>query len=847
MVHSTPLKTASGIQHVVILAIDGLRADQLYQFISPGPSNQPFLAKALGVEKDKDGKIVFRKALRSEKGTTVFPSYTFPAWTSFATGLYPGAHGITGNQIFFRKSPERASSFDDDSYIPEARYYTEHHLDAVWVYWSALLNRDIYKTVPTLYEVVSEAGGQSLVVHHMVSRGVGTGNGDWRWPTKSTLELYLNHEVERYDERSLHEFILAVRDLNKGGMPRQLEDIFLPTITTIYFPGLDHRMHITAPPIDGDSHQGYLNHISSILKGLFEGTVIQDRDGKDVIWPGLSNFDKLKNNTVYVILSDHGHTPIASGKALSNRTIEILLAKSSPNLKVHKTDLSFLAKGSHRISYSGDPSEDENAFVTINGGSAGIYLKNPEGGWSSLPLDAHVYDVARNLSQFIDNGKIDDVQAMFVRQGAAYFECRLIKGLRDINGNQLPRSTSAFSCENLNPATGYGPNWHQRIQGLIRPEDSQNPFSAPDIILLANRNRYITFANDQHPWTSESEDSPGIPKLHSDHGHLSDFDSEVPIVFFGPRFAKLETPLTLLPPMNIVDVAPTVLDMLGLYNNYCQKVQKANIDNSYIGVSYYPQMAALLGNKKSCSQVGPSVQDLPAPTHGSFNSWSLSNALPSMPEKSIFRLASSDVPLSYSLHAEIRPVTKRRETKEWTHIFSTFNQNCDGDRDIVSPYTITEPDWKLVAWKITNEKSACSSGVVGIERVGDNAIKVLGRLQQCPLKPALFMKACEPTKLEYTLDLVGERYVDKPLQTSMHDIRIDFLPQKTISFTVNYPYDLPKDISESEVKWEYNVKISIIGVRNERTIELSEDNPNAGRIETQIENRKLIVKIAPTF
>jgi predicted AlkP superfamily pyrophosphatase or phosphodiesterase len=99
------------------------------------------------------------KGVAVQQAITVFPSFTYPSWTSMFTGLYPGAHGITGNNVFFR-----------DREI--ARYYTEYHLDAARAQVDkSFFSDDINQHIKTLHEYVKAAGGQSIVVHNMVTRG----------------------------------------------------------------------------------------------------------------------------------------------------------------------------------------------------------------------------------------------------------------------------------------------------------------------------------------------------------------------------------------------------------------------------------------------------------------------------------------------------------------------------------------------------------------------------------------------------------------------------------------------------------------------------------------------------
>ena len=108
------------IEHVVVFAIDGLEQDTLVKYLMQTPPRKPGgLHDLLGVRVDAGG-LRLTKGIAVQQPTTVFPSYTYPAWTSMFTGLFPGAHGITGNSLFFRERDV-------------ARYYTEYHIDAVKV------------------------------------------------------------------------------------------------------------------------------------------------------------------------------------------------------------------------------------------------------------------------------------------------------------------------------------------------------------------------------------------------------------------------------------------------------------------------------------------------------------------------------------------------------------------------------------------------------------------------------------------------------------------------------------------------------------------------------------------
>ena len=100
--------------------------------------------------------------------------------------------GLLGTVVFFR---ERAV----------ARYYTEYHLDAAKVQLAEdFLSDDINGQVNTLYEYIDQHGGQSIVVHHMLTRGSGRGaiNADF-----DTLLSYTQNRSTAVDENALWEAV----------------------------------------------------------------------------------------------------------------------------------------------------------------------------------------------------------------------------------------------------------------------------------------------------------------------------------------------------------------------------------------------------------------------------------------------------------------------------------------------------------------------------------------------------------------------------------------------------------------------------------------------------------------
>ena len=214
------------IEHVVILAIDGLERDTFLTYLKRPPHKPGGFHELLGAHEEADG-VTLMNALAVSQAVTVFPSYTYPAWASLFTGVFPGTHGITGNSLFFR-----------DQQV--ARYYTEYHVDAVKVQFEKdFLSHDISDRVKTLYEYVAENGGDSLVIHHMITRGSGKGA---HTPDFDTLWNYQRNHSQAVDENTLWQAVKSLDEYNDGVKPGV--PIKLPTVMTIYFSGLDHAEHL---------------------------------------------------------------------------------------------------------------------------------------------------------------------------------------------------------------------------------------------------------------------------------------------------------------------------------------------------------------------------------------------------------------------------------------------------------------------------------------------------------------------------------------------------------------------------------------------------------------------------
>jgi hypothetical protein len=102
----------------------------------------------------------------------------------------------------------------------------------------------------------------------------------------------------------------------------------------------------------------------------------------------------------------------------------------------------------------------------------------------------------------------------------------------------------------------------QRLNGLASSMPG-DPSSAPDILLLADRSKQLTYANKQEWRVIEGLKTDNHRHFHSDHGHLRTAESVVPLLFVVGSDLKSQ-PHSTLCHASLVDVTPTILDVLGL-------------------------------------------------------------------------------------------------------------------------------------------------------------------------------------------------------------------------------------------------------------------------------------------
>lgn len=554
------------IEHVVIFAIDGLAHDTLVHYLEHSPSRKVGGLHDLFGVRAESGRLVFTKGVAVQQSTTVFPSYTYPAWTSAFTGVFPGAHGIAGNSLFSR---DRAV----------ARYYTEYHLDALKVQLADdFLSDDLNPQVKTLYEHIDQHGGQSIVVHHMLTRGSGAGVIP---ADVDTLLSYTQNRSTAVDANALWDAVHAIQQFNDGDLTSGA--LRLPSVLTIYFAGLDHAEHVS-PEDPEQARLEYLAHLDDLIAKFIAGdpaltkqhhasTGSGMRSIDPIRWSGVRN-EAVLERTLFVLVSDHGHTAIDWNTAVGIDDLKLVFDElNTVRGTAYRLELPSLIdetlgskiRAAFGLFSRGAIARESNVVATLNGGALGFHVKPSTGEWTENP------DYHRDLVPIVEHVLLtlhanhQDPDAVLIKQENRYDYLPY-----QFDGTTVQLSP-AISLEYSRLNSPSYPMAVRRVTGLASrlPTD---PLSAPDIILLADRSKHLTYLNKQDGRVLEQLDVSTHRHFHSDHGHLNASDSLVPILFVRGGQEEGEA-LASLCEASVVDITPTILDTLGLLPSFQASVQ----------------------------------------------------------------------------------------------------------------------------------------------------------------------------------------------------------------------------------------------------------------------------------
>ncbi|MGE5458151.1 MAG: alkaline phosphatase family protein, partial [Methanococcaceae archaeon] len=455
-------------KRAIIIDIDGMKRDALYNSLNAMPNMSE----------------IANNGVRFTDATTVFPSITLAAQASIFTGNYPKNHKIAGNSWFDRSTAEW-------------RKY------GLWTYLGdGEQNSDLSTNVDTIYEAAKrDRNIDSTVIFNQFSRG----STQWITPGASEYEAnYISHDFPKIDSNA---------------MERALFQLYYNAdrkITTIYLPGLDGYSHWLGPNgVDPYNQEYYLIHnvdgqIGRLING---GCALQNLLGVcSIEYPGLKN-NGLMIETVIVIVSDHGQTPV----------------KIAPEFRITKDILEQkLLSAGYDIDDHGLLEGGYNAVAASNGGMGQIYIGNiSTNDWNTMGYS----DLQPALVAFKSEPYVDVV--LF----------RLTSGYLVYTGGM---GAGMESLETFFAGKADYVDAVNRIKSL----DSER---SGDIILLAK-------ASDGYYFDDPAAFPTPDQLLLGEHGGLNPDESYIPLIFSGPTIRKGETDPT---PARSIDMAKTLADLLG--------------------------------------------------------------------------------------------------------------------------------------------------------------------------------------------------------------------------------------------------------------------------------------------
>ena len=298
------------MDNVVVFNIDGLRADVFDSLLS-------------GSEFLKDLFVAPRVNCKS-----TFPSITFAAQATIATGEPPDRHGIPGNQFF-----DRLGIYTNG--IPE--FYALDVARGVRALKSAKVflepgeaNRLLSEEVQTMYEAVGSK--TSLCCYNMYSRGANY------WIRPTLLEMWLLKKFSLRWFPPIFEKLMTKRLLNF------LSRSSLPSLLTVYFMSLDTVSHRDGPSVQKNY---YLDVIEPELKKIYQAV------------------RKRAKKTVFILVSDHGSVEVK---------------ESYPAIGAIRDDIPLVEalREKGKLSFKGS-----KLIFANNAGMGQLYIRDGE--WGSVP------------------------------------------------------------------------------------------------------------------------------------------------------------------------------------------------------------------------------------------------------------------------------------------------------------------------------------------------------------------------------------------------------------------------------------------------------------------------------
>jgi arylsulfatase A-like enzyme/protein tyrosine phosphatase (PTP) superfamily phosphohydrolase (DUF442 family) len=347
----------------IVVVVDALRAESVYSSLDNG--RLPNLSSLI-----KDRGVV-----RIEKCLSALPSVTLPNHTTIFTGVYPGRHGVSGNEWFDRNLGAGEPLYRRTrEYV---KYGTEDDpgLGSSWSFGGVPIHdMDMSGKVRTIYEAFKEAEtkngrkAKTAVVFDPVRRGA---------------DKVVNPDVfDAIISINVLPFVNQFALMDASAMKKAVELIKSddpPELMGIWLSGLDGWSHAHGPGPVGGAGDKQADYVAKNIDPLI-GDLIKALEARGIL-----------DETVIFLVADHGQADTIGTieYAIDAEKVYGALTKSSYSTPLDK-------KG-HLDKKAKD--FDVVVMANSNGNAALISVKTPKATWKTLPTQTDIEAVSALIIQ----------------------------------------------------------------------------------------------------------------------------------------------------------------------------------------------------------------------------------------------------------------------------------------------------------------------------------------------------------------------------------------------------------------------------------------------------------------